>query len=235
MHKNDVSNSNVIPLMPRRSEILFPALREVEAYWSGLRNGRAMPARADVDPRGIQSALEYAFILERIAPGVARFRVAGMHLNDLMGMEVRGMPLTAMFVPEGRKQISAAVEAVCETPQITTVTMTGERSIGRGPMDAQILLCPLKSDLGDATRILGCLQSKGNIGRQPRRFDVVNTVSRALSGHLNNEDPISTTTTASGAYEPVAHQSAGVENGISQPQAARPTGRPSLRLVSSED
>lgn len=113
--------------------------------------------------------------------------------------------------------------------------MTGERSIGRGPMDAQILLCPLKSDLGDATRILGCLQSKGNIGRQPRRFDVVKTVSRALSGHLNNEDPISTTTTARGAYEPVAHQSSGVENGISQPQAARPTGRPSLRLVSSED
>ena len=109
MHTNDVSNSNVIPLMPRRSEILFPALREVEAYWSGLRDGRAMPARADVDPRGIQSALEYAFILERIAPGVARFRVAGMHLNDLMGMEVRGMPLTAMFVPEGRKEISAAV------------------------------------------------------------------------------------------------------------------------------
>ncbi len=235
MHTNDVSNSNVIPLMPRRSEILFPALREVEAYWSGLRDGRAMPARADVDPRGIQSALEYAFILERIAPGVARFRVAGMHLNDLMGMEVRGMPLTAMFVPEGRKQISAAVEAVCKTPQITTVTMTGERSIGRGPMDAQILLCPLKSDLGDATRILGCLQSKGNIGRQPRRFDIVKTVSRALSGHLSNDDPISTTTTARGGYEPVAHQSSGVENSISQPQAARPTGRPSLRLVSSED
>ena len=175
-----VSGSNVVPLMPRRNEIIFPALRDVEAYWNGLRNGRPVPARTDIDPRGMQSSLEFAFILERIAPGVARFRLAGMHLTDLMGMEVRGMPLTAMFVPESRAKISAAIEAVCDTPQITTLTLKGERGIGRGSLDAQLLLCPLKSDLGDVNRILGCLQSKGDIGRQPRRFESVETVSRPL-------------------------------------------------------
>jgi hypothetical protein len=180
MKTDNVGGSNIVPLIPRRDEMIFPALKDVEAYWDGVRNGRPVPSRADIDPRGMQSALEFAFILERIAPGIARFRLAGMHLNDLMGMEVRGMPLTAIFTPESRSKISEAVEAVCETPQITTITLKGERGIGRQYLDAQLLLCPLKSDLGDVNRILGCLQSKGSIGRQPRRFQVLETVSRQL-------------------------------------------------------
>jgi hypothetical protein len=175
-----VRGSNVVSLAAQRAEQVFPALREVEAYWEGLRNGRPVPTRADIDPRGMQSALEYAFILERIAPGIARFRLAGMHLTDLMGMEVRGMPLTAMFVPDSRAKISEALEAVCETPQVTIVTLQGERSIGRGHIEAQLLLCPLKSDLGDVTRILGCLQSNGEIGRQPRRFEITDISTRPL-------------------------------------------------------
>ena len=63
---------------------------------------RAVPMRSDVDPRGIERSLEHAFILERIAPQMARFRLAGMHLTDLMGMEVRGMPTTALFAPAAR-------------------------------------------------------------------------------------------------------------------------------------
>ena len=68
-------------------------LADLRSYWDSLRKGRAVPDRADVEPKGIRRALDYAFILERIAPGAARFRLAGRHLVDLMGMEVRGMPV----------------------------------------------------------------------------------------------------------------------------------------------
>ena len=37
-----------------------------------------------------------------MAPSVARFRLAGAHLSELMGMEVRGMPMTALFLPDAR-------------------------------------------------------------------------------------------------------------------------------------
>ncbi|MGH1329478.1 MAG: PAS domain-containing protein [Paracoccaceae bacterium] len=158
----------------------YPAVAQVEAYWEGLRNGRAVPARSEIDPRGMNDALEYAFILERIAAGVARFRLAGMHLSDLMGMEVRGMPLTAMFTPESRVKISAAMEEVFEGPEIIQVSLRGERGMGRGALDAQLLLCPLKSDLGDVNRVLGCLQSRGDIGRQPRRFEVLEITRRPI-------------------------------------------------------
>ncbi|WP_417248809.1 PAS domain-containing protein [Celeribacter sp.] len=175
-----LNGSNVVSLMPRRAEQQFSAIKEVEAYWERLRNGRPVPSRAEIDPRGMQNALEYAFILERIAPGVARFRLAGMHLTDLMGMEVRGMPLTAMLLPEARKQMSEVLEAVCQTPQVTTLTLKSARGIGRAPLEAKLLLCPLKSDFGDVNRVLGCLQAKGEIGRQPRRFDILEVGTRPL-------------------------------------------------------
>ncbi|RPE71502.1 PAS domain-containing protein [Pacificibacter maritimus] len=239
-----VSGSNVVSIMPRRNEMIFPALKEVEAYWDGLRNGRPVPARADIDPRGMQSALEFAFILERIAPGVARFRLAGMHLTDLMGMEVRGMPLTAMFVPESRSKISQAIEAVCETPQITTITLKGERGIGRQSLDAQLLLCPLKSDLGDVNRILGCLQSKGDIGRQPRRFEAVETLSRPLMTDAGLSDNATHEVTAKGtpipkgfaeARKAYLEQQNTNESDTAATPPARPTGKPVLRLVKTDD
>ncbi|WP_321363511.1 PAS domain-containing protein [uncultured Celeribacter sp.] len=235
-----VSGSNVVSLMPRRSEMHFPALKTVEAYWEGLRNGRPVPARSEVDPRGMQSALEFAFILERIAPGVARFRLAGMHLTDLMGMEVRGMPLTAMFVPESRAKLSEALEAVFETPQITVITLKAERGIGRGAMDAQLLLCPLKSDLGDVNRVLGCLQSKGEIGRQPRRFEVVDIQSRPLLGNPADQ---SFETTEKGtpvpagfaeakkAYEDSKSTASDTQDTTQPPRPAKPV----LRLVKTEE
>ena len=228
-----VSGSNVVSLLPRKAEMLFPALKTVEAYWEGLREGRLIPSRADIDPRGMQNALEFAFILERIAPGVGRFRLAGMHLTDLMGMEVRGMPLTAMFVPESRAKISAALEAVFETPQVTTVSLTAERGIGRGAMDAQLLLCPLKSDLGDVNRVLGCLQSKGEIGRQPRRFEVTDVQSRPLLKADEERTPLGNPLPAGFAEARRAYEDKKTE--APQPQAPRPAGKPVLRLVTNND
>ncbi|RLL70997.1 PAS domain-containing protein [Paenirhodobacter hankyongi] len=147
---------------------------ELRAYWEALRRGRLVPARADVDPRGIERALEYAFILERVAPGMGRFRLAGMHLNDLMGMEVRGMPLTALFAPQGRKHVTEALEAVFDEPAIADLRLVSEGALGRPRLEARLLILPMKSDLGDITRALGCLVAEGDsFGRPPRRFEVL--------------------------------------------------------------
>ena len=56
---------------------------------------------------GSNGRLEYAFILEkRRPPGRRVSGWLGMHLTDLMGMEVRGMPLTALFTPEAQRSRS---------------------------------------------------------------------------------------------------------------------------------
>ncbi|MCU9846822.1 PAS domain-containing protein [Defluviimonas sp. WL0024] len=150
----------------------FPCISEVQAYWEALRDGRQVPCRSEVDPRGIERALEYTFVLERIAPGVARFRLAGMHLNSLMGMEVRGMPLTAFFTPKARAEVASILDRVFSAPSTAEMTLTAETGLGRPPMEARLLILPLKSDLGDISRALGCLMAEGALGRAPRRFEI---------------------------------------------------------------
>lgn len=146
---------------------------EMRGYWEGLRQGRAIPARADVEPRGIRRALDYAFILERIAPGAARFRLAGRHLIDLMGMEVRGMPLCSFLNSNSRGRLSDVLETVFRGPQIAEIDLEAPASYGRPALAGQMLLLPLRSDLGDITRALGCLITEGKVGQAPRRFDLL--------------------------------------------------------------
>lgn len=164
--------SNVISIQPIRSQVVFPALKQVEAYWDGLRNGRLMPARSEVDPRGISGALDHAFVLELLAPGVARIRLAGHHLSELMGMEVRGMPLTALFLPEARAEVQKALQMVTERPASLRLKLGSDKGITRPALEAEMFLAPLRDDQGRATRIIGALQARGKIGRAPRRFTV---------------------------------------------------------------
>lgn len=143
---------------------------ELRAYWEALRGGRTMPSRAEIDPRGIERALEFAFILERVAPGMGRFRLAGMHINDLMGMEVRGMPLTSLFAPEARNAVSEMTEAVFSRPAIAEARLEAQSGIGKPELAGHLLMLPLTSDFGEVTRALGCFVAEGAIGRTPRRF-----------------------------------------------------------------
>lgn len=146
---------------------------EMRRYWEGLRQARAVPNRSDVEPQGIRALLDFAFILERIAPGAARFRLAGRHLVDLMGMEVRGMPVCALLNPDSRGRLSDVLETVFKGPQIAEIAMHSRAAYGRPALNGRMLLLPLKSDLGDVTRALGCLVGDGEIGRGPRRFDIL--------------------------------------------------------------
>ncbi|MCQ0970035.1 PAS domain-containing protein [Paracoccus sp. TK19116] len=153
---------------------------ELRDYWNSLRQGRAVPNRSDVDPRGIRRALDYAFIIERIAPGAARFRLAGRHLIDLMGMEVRGMPVCSFLNPASRGQLSDVLETVFKAPQIADLHLQAGSDYARPHLKARMLFLPLKSDLGDVTRALGCLISEGDIGIAPRRFDLAHAEVNAI-------------------------------------------------------
>lgn len=202
MFSNDdhETGTKVVPLAstePRekRGELLhladFDRIRpgqitlEMRAYWESLRKGRAIPMRADVEPRGIRNALDYSFILERIAPGAARFRLAGRHLIDLMGMEVRGMPLCSLVNARGRGRLSDVLESVFKAPQIAEIRLHSEGAYAQPALDARLLLLPLRSDLGDVTRALGCFIAEGEVGQAPRRFDIVSDeVSPVIPGAM---------------------------------------------------
>lgn len=172
MDKPSQKEQTVIDMSDYHPETGYAALAQVEAYWTALKGENLLPKRAEIDPRGIEQALENTFILERVAPGIARVRIAGQHLNDLMGMEVRGMPLTALFTPPARRDIADLLEEVFQTPARSSLRLKSEVAPNRPPLDARMVLLPLRSDLGDVSRILGCLLAKGDIGLTPRRFEI---------------------------------------------------------------
>lgn len=160
---------NVISFEARQLFARFPALARIETYWDSLRQGRTAPARAEIDPAGLDNVLEYTFILDAIAPGVARLRVAGNHLSDLMGMEVRGMPITALVLPEAREELMNALNFVFKGGRAHIMT-NAPRGFGRGQLVGGMVLLPLTDAEGRITKIIGGLQSFGKIGRDPRRL-----------------------------------------------------------------
>ncbi len=244
MRRENDTDRNVISMNRFVDKERYPLLAEVEAYWDGLRGARPVPMRSEVDPRGIERALEYAFILERIAPGVARLRIAGSHLTDLMGMEVRGMPITAFFTPDARKTVTTMLEDVFSGPTIGEVTLSADKGIGKPAMDAKMLLLPMTSDMGDVSRILGCFVTNGQIGRTPRRFNVTETKLREITNR--EAQPFASAPTRKSPVKPLkvsgfaetSKPFARNEPPKTQPTEPKPVSKPSLppylRLVESE-
>ncbi len=193
-------------------------LRQAEAYWTALLTGDSVPMRSQVDPRGLENILEYTFILERIAPCLARFRLAGSHLSKLAGMEVRGMPLTAFFEPSARTQVSDVLEQVFSRPAVAELGMISAGKLGRTRLQARMILLPLKSDLGDISRVLGVLVSDGVVGATPRRFTVPDTRVRPVSDIQTPQE-----------------QSLQVSAGLAEDQSEFKRPGSHLRLVASRD
>lgn len=170
----------VVSIFEYNRNLRYPAIDTVEAYWQGLRHGQTIPARRDVNPRGIENALEYAFIAERIAPGIARLRLAGMHLSDLLGLEVRGMPLASFIEPQDRIRLSDALETVFAQPSVVEMTLRSEGRIGQPPLDGKMILLPLLDDDRQVTRVLGALETRSKLGRAPRRCTICDVSVRPV-------------------------------------------------------
>lgn len=147
-------------------------LEELETYWRDLRGARRIPVRSDVDPLRIDSALPYAFILDRVAPGVGRLRVAGQKLSAFVGSEARGMPLTTFFTADARDMVMQQTELVFSRPALVEMPVVSARSLGRPKLTGRMLLLPLLGPDGHVSRALGAILTDGMIGRLPRRFDI---------------------------------------------------------------
>ncbi|EPX78370.1 PAS domain-containing protein [Salipiger mucosus] len=164
---------DVVSMTDREKERRLAPIRLLEAYWHGLAaQSGAVPLRSQIDPRGIETALEYAFLAERIAPMLAKLRVAGTHLNEVMGMDTGGMPLSALFAPKDRDRLGEGVAQVFADGACVRAELRGEDGFGRSALSGHLLLLPLRSDMGDMTRMIGALVTSGRIGRTPRRFHI---------------------------------------------------------------
>lgn len=188
-------------------------LQSVRGYWEALRQNGSVPRRDQIDPRGLAAALDKVFLVERIAAGQARFRLAGMQLNDLMAMDVRGMPLSALFDPAARARLAAELEQLFDAPSVLEIWLEAERGVGRPALSARMLLLPLIGSGGEPGLALGCVAAEGSLGRAPRRFAIAGMVRELIAQPALRVVP---------EVAPL-------------PTPPRSLGKPVLRLVSSRD
>lgn len=165
------NEDQIVPLWKSQATARSKITVDVLDYWSSLRVGESLPKQGQLDPRGLQSALPYVFMLERVAPGIARIRVAGAHMNDLMGMEVTAMPLTAFAAPGERAAFLPLIDQVFDDPAIVEMDLLAKRA-GYAPKESEMLLLPVEDENGRVTRALGCLVARGPIVFSPYRFRI---------------------------------------------------------------
>ncbi len=180
---NNQDGERVIDFDKMRRNDVHPTLSRVDAYWNQQRKGRLVPCRSDIDPMGLEGVLANVFIAERISTGLARFRIAGTHLNEIVGLDVRGMPVSAIFNSPDREKLAQGLEAVFDHPATFHIKLESEKSFGRGHLSGEMMFFPLRSDLGEISRALGVVTMTGDVGRTPRRFSIVEEHRRGLTGY----------------------------------------------------
>ena len=133
------------------------AMQSLEAYWRDIKGANHLPRRRDLDASQIEEALPHAFILEQIAPGIARIRTGGQVVCGHMGFEARGMPLSVLFAPDSRNGLRRWLERCFEDPALVDLPVTARRGILQAPITGRLLLLPLLDQEDRVTRAVGGL------------------------------------------------------------------------------
>ena len=162
----------------------FAPLNRIEAYWQGLRDrtpgGSGLPARTDIDPRGIGQDLHHAFILERIAPDQCRIRVSGSVLSAFLGCEARGLPFSRAFDHTSQPALARAMEDSFRRPATARLTLEVPRRGLRAGAIGEIRLLPLLGQQGNVTHLLGAVGFAGHVTPCARTGKLTGTFLRAL-------------------------------------------------------
>lgn len=197
------ADEGVTHLWRYRAAMAYPLLAEVEAYWEGLRPRGALPARTEIDPRGLERALGHAFMIEHTGGGVGLLRIAGSHLARLAGAELRGRALSALFAPSAHETLHSALEEAFATPGCLRLSLEAPEGPGAPALSGALVVLPLDEPCGTRCRALGCLETRGEPGRAPRLLEISGLHLRpvALYGAAAGDAP----TGAGGLEEPRAH------------------------------
>lgn len=144
------------------------------AYWQRLRGGHRVPARADLDPSALGPWLHMAGLVDGGPTGRMRFRVGGQGLNQLLGVEARGMPLRSLFALGTRARLHDLALRVFSGPSMLTMTLIAPaRAPAARPVQVPMVILPLRDNHDAITRALLCMDSRAAMtAERPARFHI---------------------------------------------------------------
>lgn len=182
-----IGDNQVTPLFQKERFMQDPIIVDLLSYWESLRAGRVAPMRSELDPRKITGVLEHTFVLEYNNALDVRFRLAGIKLCEMMGMELRGMPARSLIELGHRDELSRIVDDLIHAPKIVELQLRSNEN--KGGITARMLLLPMQDQNGKIARILGCLTSNGVNMKHPQRFEIEKVKTTRIVGVMNTTAP----------------------------------------------
>lgn len=157
----------------------FTAITQVEEYWHSLKTPDAIPTRHAINPSKITKALPHTFIMEQVAQQPPRFRIAGSKVSDILGLDLRGMPITSLIAPDDRRLFAEILADMFRMPATARIQLSWSNSETSSAI-GQVLLLPLADQQGNCTRAIGCLEYNGRKPKFLNRFYLSGSVVRQV-------------------------------------------------------
>jgi hypothetical protein len=144
--------------------MFHPSTERFIATWREHREGRRLPARADLSPIDLGPLLPQVFMLGREDDGEEVFRLSGGLVTDLHGRDMRGSAFYALWAKLDRPQVAAAVarSRSSAAPVVIAVDARNERGDAVG---LELCLAPLLGPSGQADRTIGLYQPTTTLAR----------------------------------------------------------------------
>lgn len=142
-------------------------LRRLFGYWRAKRNGRPMPARADIDPTEIPWALPQIFLVDYSPADGFRYRLAGTELSSIFGhSNLKGMNLEDILGPEKAAVVTGRWLPLVEHKQVLCMKGMVYLPAERTPIGERLMLPLADAEDGPVTGLLGmtvCDWHGGNV------------------------------------------------------------------------
>ena len=166
-----------------------PSSREFFAYWDEKRGGARAPDRSEIEPGAVRELLGDIFVLSYDATAGYPFRVAGTRVCALLGCDLKDRSFSALFAPDGRREIEDIIAVVAEEMLAAVAGITATSEDG-SPVHLELLLLPFNARAHAPLSLTGLLAPFGGghsrlqdfkltswryLGHPPQRF-----VPRAL-------------------------------------------------------
>lgn len=133
------------------------ALARVHRYWRDKRGGRAMPARADLDPVGDLTDVlgDLVLVDVRGAPPEFTYRLVGTRVCEMFGRDVTGQPVGEVLYGEAAEVVRRIYTAVVERRRPVAVRGRPPGAEHKDWLELEALLLPLSADGARVDMILG--------------------------------------------------------------------------------
>jgi len=124
-----------------------PSSRAFFDYWDAQRGDARAPDRSEIEPGAVRELLGDIFVLSYDNEAGYPFRVAGTRLSALLGRDAKDLSFSALFAPEGRREIEDVITYVAEE-MLAAVASRPVMLTGACARWLNGLLAPFESDLG---------------------------------------------------------------------------------------